>query len=137
MDYWTLAVLVVAVFIASYFLDPIVRTRVENAMNQRLVGYHTRLNHAHVQLLSGYVDSHGLVVKQDSSSDSAVADLAEDGIQYSMARVVVLATWSPMFCSRIHTCISISSSCDAEKADPVPLSEKGWQDALEASTHSR
>src|SRR3984957_11378856 len=61
----TLAVLVIAVFAASYFLDPIVRTRVENAMNEKLVGYHTSLSHAHVQLLNGTLILNGLIVKQD------------------------------------------------------------------------
>ena len=73
----TLAILVVAVFIASYFLDPMLRTRVESAMNQKLVGYHTSLNHAHVQLLSGTLILTGLVVKQDTHPTPSVADLAK------------------------------------------------------------
>jgi hypothetical protein len=62
----TLAVLVVAVYIASYFIDPIVRTRVENSMNQRLLGYETRLSHAHLQLLNLSLHLDGLVVTQNA-----------------------------------------------------------------------
>lgn len=127
----TLAVLVVAVFIASYFLDPIVRTRVENAMNERLVGYHTSLNHAHVQLLSGTLILNGLVVKQNAHPKPPVADLPkmEFNIQWRelvSGRVVgqVLLTHPKVHINLIQL--------RSEKADPVPLSKKGWQDALEA-----
>src|SRR5580704_4180245 len=73
----TLAVLVVAVFAASYFLDPIVRSRVENTMNQKLVGYHTSLGHAHIQLLSATLILNDLVVKQDANPSPPVADFPQ------------------------------------------------------------
>ena len=46
-----LAVLVVGVYIASFYFDSIVRARVLKEMNARVVGYHTTLAHAHLQLL--------------------------------------------------------------------------------------
>jgi hypothetical protein len=46
-------------------------------MNQKLVGYHTSLNQAHVQLLSGTLILTGLVVKQDSHPTPPVADMAK------------------------------------------------------------
>jgi hypothetical protein len=46
------ATLVVALFIASFFLDDVVRARTQAAMNQKLKGYHVALAHAHLQLLS-------------------------------------------------------------------------------------
>ena len=44
-------------------------------MNEKLVGYHTSLDHAHVQLLSGTLILNGLVVKQDAHPTPPVADL--------------------------------------------------------------
>jgi hypothetical protein len=125
------AVLVVAVFIASYFLDPIVRTRVENAMNEKLVGYHTSLSHAHVQLLSGTLILNGLIVKQDSHPMPPVADLPkmEFNIQWREALTGYLV--GQVLLTHPHVHIDLIQ-LRSEKADPVPLSKKGWQDALEA-----
>jgi Domain of Unknown Function (DUF748) len=127
----TLAVLVVAVFVASYFLDPIVRTRVENAMNEKLVGYHTSLNHAHVQLLSGTLILNGLVVKQDTHPTPPVADLPkmEFNIQWREALTGHLV--GQVLLTHPHVHINLIQ-LRSEKADPVPMSKKGWQDALEA-----
>jgi hypothetical protein len=44
----TLATVIVALFIASFFLDDIVRARTQAAMNQKLKGYHVALAHAHL-----------------------------------------------------------------------------------------
>lgn len=100
-------------------------------MNERLVGYHTSLNHAHVQLLSGTLILNGLVVKQNAHPKPPVADLPkmEFNIQWRelvSGRVVgqVLLTHPKVHINLIQL--------RSEKADPVPLSKKGWQDALEA-----
>lgn len=127
----TLAVLVVAVFIASYFLDPILRTRLEGAMNERLIGYQTRLDRAHVQLLSGTLTLSGLVVSQNAHPTPPVAVLPQ--MKFSIQ-------WRELLSGRIvadllltHPNVHINlTQLRAEKADPVPLSKKGWQDAVEA-----
>jgi hypothetical protein len=126
----TLAVLVVAVFIASYFLDPILRTRLEGAMNERLIGYQTRLGRAHVQLLSGTLTLSGLVVSQNAHPTPPVAVLPQ--MKFSIQ-------WRELLSGRIvadllltHPNVHINlTQLRAEKADPVPLSKKGWQDAVE------
>ncbi len=127
----TLAVLVVAVFIASYLLDPILRTRLEGAMNERLIGYQTRLGRAHVQLLSGTLTLSGLVVSQNAHPTPPVAVLPQ--MKFSIQ-------WRELLSGRIvadllltHPNVHINlTQLRAEKADPVPLSKKGWQDAVEA-----
>jgi hypothetical protein len=127
----TLAVLALAVFIASYFLDPIVRARVEATMNQKLVGYHTKLSHAHVQLLSGTLILNGLVLKQNTHPNPPVADFPQ--MKFSVQ-------WREIFTGHVvadvlltHPRVHINlTQLRAEKADPVPLSQKGWQDAIEA-----
>lgn len=127
----TLAVLVVAVFIASYLLDPILRTRLEGAMNERLIGYQTRLDRAHVQLLSGTLTLSGLVVSQNAHPTPPVAVLPQ--MKFSIQ-------WRELLSGRIvadllltHPNVHINlTQLRAEKADPVPLSKKGWQDAVEA-----
>src|ERR1700687_4675573 len=71
-----LATLAVAIYIASFYFDSIVRARVLREMNASLVGYHTTLNRAHLQLLNGSLTLYGLVVHQDKHPNPPVADLA-------------------------------------------------------------
>lgn len=127
----TLAVLAAIVFIASYFLDPIVRGRVENAMNQKLVGYHTSLDHAHVQLLSATLILNGLIVKQDSHPTPPVADLPKMEFNIQWRELLSGRVVADLLLTHPHVHINLIQ-LRAEKADPVPLSEKGWQDAIEA-----
>ena len=127
----TLAVLVLAIFIASYFLDPIVRTRVENAMNEKLVGYHTSLSHAHVQLLSLTLILDGLIVKQDAHPTPPVADLPKVEFNIHWREVFTGHIVGQVLLTHPHVHINLIQ-LRSEESDPVPLSKKGWQDALEA-----
>jgi len=70
-----LATLVVAFFIASFFLDDIVRTRTQAAMNQKRKGYHVALAPAHLQLVGGILTLNGLKVIQQAHPHPPVADL--------------------------------------------------------------
>ena len=100
-------------------------------MNERLIGYHTWLGHAHVQLLSGTLTLNGLVVKQDAHPTPPVAVLPQ--MKFSIQ-------WRELLSGHIvgqvlltHPNVHINlTQLRAEKADPVPLSKKGWQDAVEA-----
>src|SRR5216683_3207610 len=49
------AALIVALFIASFFLDGMIRARTQAAMNQKLKGYHVALARAHLQLVGGFL----------------------------------------------------------------------------------
>ena len=100
-------------------------------MNQRLVGYHTSLNHAHVQLLSGTLILTGLVVKQDSHPTPSVADLAKMEFSIQWRELFSGHVVADVLLTHPHVHINLIQ-LRAEKADPVPMSEKGWQDALEA-----
>src|SRR5216683_8253827 len=127
-----LATLVVALFIASFFLDDIVRTRTQAAMNQKLKGYHVALAHAHLQLVGGILTLNGLKVIQQAHPYPAVADVP-------MMRFHI--QWKELFSRRVVADVLLShpkvhvdqTQLVAEKKDPVPLRQKGWQDALEAA----
>jgi len=69
------ATLIVAVFIASFFLDDIVRARTQAAMNQKLTGYHVALDRAHLQLVGGRLTLNGLKIIQQAHPHPAVADV--------------------------------------------------------------
>src|SRR5216684_1220914 len=69
------AMLIVALFIASFFLDDMIRARTQAAMNQNLKGYHVALAHAHLQLVGGILTLNGLKVIQQAHPHPAVADV--------------------------------------------------------------
>src|SRR5208282_4051961 len=60
-------------FVLSFFLDEIIRPRIERAMNEKLKGYHTTLPHAHLQLLGGRLTLQGLKIIQEHHPSPPVA----------------------------------------------------------------
>jgi len=126
-----IAVLVVLIFIASYFLDSMIRSRVIAQMNSRLVGYHTNLSRAHVQFLNGSLTLFGLVVIQNSHPTPPVADIPKMGFHIQWREIFSGKVVADLLLSHPHLHINLTQ-LRAEKADPVPLTEKGWQDAIHA-----
>jgi Domain of Unknown Function (DUF748) len=121
---------VAALFGASFFLDPIVRTGVERRMNEKLVGYRTYLGHAHLQLLSGTLTLSDLRVMQLLYPKPAVANIPEMDISIEwhdllLGRVVAkLAIYKPAFNVNLPQLHAVSTA-------KVPLKNAGWQEAIE------
>lgn len=126
-----LATLAVAIYVASFFLDSIIRQRVLRETNASLVGYHTTLNRAHVQLLNGSLTLYGLVVHQDKHPNPPVADLARMAFRIQWREVFTGHVVADVLLTHPHVHINLTQ-LRSEKADPVPLSQKGWQDAIQA-----
>ena len=126
----TILVLVAVVFVASFFLDGIVRARTEAAMNASLKGYHVTLEHAHVQLLSGGLTLSNLTIIQQQHPRPPVADFPEMRFRiqwrelFSGHVVANVLLWHP----RIHV---DQTQFVAEKNHKVPMRQEGWQQALE------
>src|SRR5579862_7656235 len=70
-----LASLIIVLFIASFFLDDLIRTRTQVAMNQKLKGYHIAIAHAHLQLVGGILTMHGVKMIQQAHPHPAIADV--------------------------------------------------------------
>jgi len=127
----SIAILIVLIGVASYFMDPILRTRMESAMNAKLTGYHTRLGHAHLQLLDGVVALSDLVITQNAHPNPPVAGLP-----------VVRAEldWDDLLSGHIvarftltHPRVRIDlTQLRHERAGKVPIAKRGWQEALQA-----
>ncbi len=126
-----IATLVLLIFIASFFLDSMVRSHVLAAMNEKLVGYHTRLGHAHILLLNGSLTLTGLVVVQDAHPTPPVADLPKMAFHIQWREVFLGHVVADALLTHPHVHINLTQ-LRAEKADPVPLSQKGWQDAIQS-----
>src|SRR5216683_2785027 len=126
------ATLIVALFIASFFLDRMIRARTQAAMNQKLKGYHVALARAHLQLVGGLLTLNGLKIIQQAHPHPAVADVP-------MMRFRI--EWKELLSRRVVADVRLSqpkvhinrTQLVSEKNDRVPLKQKGWQDALEAA----
>ena len=126
------ATLIVALFIASFFLDDIVRARTQAAMNQKLKGYHVALAHAHLQLVGGILTLNGLKVIQQAHPHPPVADVAMMRFHIQVKELFSRRVVADVLLS--HPKVHIDQTqLVAEKKDKVPLRQKGWQDALEAA----
>lgn len=68
-----LAALVLALFIASYFLDEPLRRSMEKEMNGYLKGYFIRLPKLHGQLVGLSLTLNGLTVYQQAAPDPPIA----------------------------------------------------------------
>jgi Domain of Unknown Function (DUF748) len=121
---------VICAFIASFFLDRIIRPRVEANMNSSLKGYRATLPHAHLQLLGFTLTLRDLTIVQLAHPQPAVAvfPLMRFRIHWQallFGRVVAnVRLWRPVF--HINP-----SQLATERKDPTPLRDEGWQDALQ------
>jgi hypothetical protein len=124
--------LIVALFIASFFLDDMIRTRTQVAMDQKLKGYHVALAHAHLQLVGGILTLNGLKVIQQAHPHPAVADVPMLRFHIQVKELFSRRVVADVLLS--HPKVHIDQmQLVAEKKGTVPLRKKGWQDALEAA----
>lgn len=125
-----IVVLAVGLFVASFFLDGFIRPRIENAMNEKLKGYHTTLAHSHLQLIGGRLTLHGLKIIQQKHPRPPVADIRE--MRFTIQ-------WRQLFSGHVVADVLLwrptvhidTAQLAAEHQDKTPLRKKGWQDALQ------
>lgn len=123
-------ILLVVVFVASFFLDGFIRPRIERAMNEKLIGYHTTLRRAHLQLIGGRLTLRGLKIIQGKKPTPPVAIV--DKMQFTIQWRELLTGHIVADVLLAHPTVRIDTAqFRAEKQDKVPLHKKGWQDALE------
>jgi hypothetical protein len=127
-----LTTLIVALLVASFFLDDIVRARTQAAMNQKLKGYHVTLRHAHLQLVGGMLTLNGLEVFQQAHPHPPVADVSMMRFHIQVKELFARRVVADVLLSRPKIHID-QTQLLTEKKDKVPLRQKGWQDALEAA----
>jgi Domain of Unknown Function (DUF748) len=120
----------IALFIASYFLDGIARARLERAMNEKLKGYHTRVAHAHVQLVNGSVTLNDVKIIQNAHPAPPVAIIPALNASIQWEELLSGHVVADFLISRPRLYVNLIQ-LRQEKSDKVPISKKGWQDALQ------
>ena len=125
------AVLVILVVVASYFVDEPLRRKLEADMNHRLKGYTVRLARLHFHLIGLSLDLDGLTIFQNADPDPPVAQIPD---------LHASVHWKALLSGRLVADFEITdpkvrfdlTQFSHEAKDPVPMKDKGWQEALES-----
>jgi hypothetical protein len=125
------ATLVLIALAVAFFVDEPLRRVTERQMNARLKGYTARIGRLDFHPLGFGVDFYDVVLIQNAHPDPAVMRIhrLSASVQWSALvhrRVVAdfLLDAPEIYLDRRHL--------EAEAKDPTPVSEHGWQDALQA-----
>jgi hypothetical protein len=124
--------LAIALFIASFFLDDIVREHAQVAMNEHIRGYHVSLEHAHLQLLGGILTLNDLKVVQKAHPDPPVADISIMRFHIEIKELLWRRVVADLLLRRPRVHID-KTQFVSERNSKVPLRQKGWEEALEAA----
>lgn len=127
----SLAAVLIALFVASYLLDEPLRSSIEKRVNGHLTGYSVRLPELHFQLVGGTMTLKGLTVFQEANPEPPIA-------QFPLLRFGV--HWGDLLYGRLVAEFQLDRpqifinlrQLRTEAASPVPLKERGWQQAVEA-----
>jgi hypothetical protein len=117
-------------FIASFFLDGMIRPRLEAEMNSSLKGYHVTVGHAHFQLVGLRLTLKNLVIRQNAHPNPAVADIPVMAFHLY---------WSQLFTAHVVGTVKIvepklhinEPQLTAEVNNKTPMRQEGWQDAIQ------
>src|SRR5690349_12636767 len=121
--------LIVALLIASLFTNGLIRGRIQRAMNEKLVGYHSQLDRARLNLLDGDLTLMGVTVVQNAYPNPPVMRIGS---------ITAHIDWPALFSGHIvagldikrpHMNINLRQLMH-ESHNKVPVSKEGWQDAV-------
>jgi len=126
-----IVLILIGLFIGSFFLDGFLRPRLEARMNANLKGYHVTLAGAHLQLLTLRLSLEQLIIAQDAHPSPPVAEFPLIRFHIHWAELLsghILASvgiWNP----QVHVDLP---QLVTEARSKTSLRKRGWQDALES-----
>jgi hypothetical protein len=117
--------------IALFFIDEPLRRYTEAKMNARLKGYTATIGALHFSPINFSLELKDTVIVQNEHPDPPVANIG---------RLYASVHWRALLAGRVVGDILIDrpvvvlelSQAKEEIADPTPVKDKGWQDALQA-----
>ncbi|MGH7907730.1 MAG: hypothetical protein ACREP6_13995, partial [Candidatus Binataceae bacterium] len=125
-----LACVVLAAFVLSFFLNSMIRSRVQKAMNHELKGYHAQVAKAHFQLVDLTLTLHGVTIVQNANPKPPVGQ-----IPFLQANL----EWHDLFIGHLVGNFVIKNptfhidpaQLEKERTNKYSLRQEGWQDALQ------
>ena len=126
-----IALVVIAAYVVAFMIDEPLRRYTEAKMNRALKGYTVRITALDFHPLGFSLDLEDVVVTQDEHPEPAVL---------RVERLSASVHWRALLSGRLVADIEIEKptvhvnlpQVRKEIADPVPVKERGWQQALEA-----
>jgi Domain of Unknown Function (DUF748) len=117
--------------IALFFIDEPLRRYTEAKMNARLKGYHVTIGALHFSPINFSLELRDTAVAQDEHPDPPVANIE---------RLYASVHWRALLSGRVVGDVLIDrpvvflnlAQAKQEIADPTPVKDKGWQEALQA-----
>jgi len=116
---------------ASYLLDPTIRTWAERNLNSKLKGYETRVAGAHLNILDAALTLRDVTLIQKAHPRSPVAHFPIFTLEIQWHNLFTEHVVADLFLFHPRLHIDLIQ-LRTEYADKVPLSKKGWQDAIES-----
>jgi hypothetical protein len=121
----------IVLLIAAFLVDEPLRRLVERQMNERLDGYTATVGHLDFHPIGFALDLRDVVLVQDANPDPPVMRIG---------RLSANVQWSALIRGRLVADFELvrpilyinRNHLEAEQKDEVPVSERGWQEALQA-----
>jgi len=121
----------VLLVITAFFIDEPLRRLVERQMNERLKGYTATVRKLDFHPIGFAIDLFDVVLIQNANPDPPVMRIE---------RLSANVEWSALIRARLVADFSLvrpvlyvdRDHLEAEKKDPTPVQDHGWQDALQA-----
>ncbi len=126
-----LAALLLVLFVASYVLDEPLRGSIERRINDRLKGYSVRLPELHFQLVGGTMTLKELTVFQQENPEPPIARFPVLRFGVHWGDLLYGRLVAEFVLDRPQVFINLRQ-LRTEAASPIPLKERGWQQAVEA-----
>jgi hypothetical protein len=115
----------------SYLLDPTIRRLAERNLNTRLTGYETRVAGAHLNILDAALTLRDVTLIQKAHPRSPVAHFPIFTLEIQWHNLFTGHVVADLFLFHPRLHIDLIQ-LRTEYADKVPLTKKGWQDAIES-----
>jgi hypothetical protein len=126
-----LLIIGVITVVLGYFIDEPMRQRMEATLNQRLKGYSVRLPELDFHPIGLSLTLRGLTIRQNAHPEPPVMiiETLDAGVHWRALLHLRLVADFALDGPRLHI---NRPQLLTEAADPTPVKEKGWQQALEA-----
>src|SRR5262245_49992694 len=119
------------IFGAAFLIDEPLRRYTEAKMNRALKGYTAHIGKLDFHPLGFSLDLFEVVVVQDAHSDPPVASIALIGASVHWRALLRGRVVGDIVIDRPTVHVNLTQAQN-EIADPTPVKDRGWQDALEA-----
>lgn len=127
----SVGVLVAVFALATFFIDPFLRTEMERRLNANLDGYTASLASADFHPVGLALTLNGLTIRQQNHPLPAVLEIPrfEASVQWRELLHWRLVADMRLIEPRLHV---DHTQYESESKDAVPIEDKGWQQALES-----